>query len=419
MSGGTLAPHAYDWVGGDMAGLQALQGECAKVASAITAADRALSGQVSQVVGAGGWQGSAAGAFSSAWDQDSSAGAQLAGAWNQIGSVAGNLAVNLASLENALEGVAAQAEAAGLAIDTADGSALPNSTGPNSTGNGLACPSPQLISQYTTYRTKVLAQASVARAEAALALDQLTGGLLPSQPDVGDVVNGLDGVRGLWAVPTTYRREVEDDLAEAAENYVAARKAAMLELIAKRKLAGNNARLDPDTKENLSGTAEERAGLEGKLADAPPESILSQAADGDAAGLGLTGVTAGALRAVPFIGATVGAGVTVWQDREAGESWGHSLADGAVSNGAAFGAGLGVAALVGTGSAIAVAGGVVLGGAAAVGVGDFVHNLFQENWSAQIQAHGVVGGVLDGVGNAATETGHQAVHLLDDIGSLF
>jgi uncharacterized protein YukE len=414
MSKGALAPHAYNWVGGDIAGLQALQGECAKVASAITAADRALTGQVSQMVGAGGWQGSAAGAFSRAWDQDSSAGAQLADAWDQIGSIAGNLAANLASLENALEGAAAQAEAQGLAIDIADGSALPGST-----GNGLACPSPQLVSLYITYRTKVLAQASVARAEAALALDQITGCLLPSQPDVGDVVNGLDGVRGLWAVPTTYRREVEEDLAEAEEKYVAARKAAMLELIAKRKLVGSNARLDPETKENLSGTAEERAGLEGKLSDAPPESILSQAADGDAAGLGLTGATAGAVRAIPFMGATVGAGIAVWQDRESGESWEESLADGAVSNGAAFGAGFGAAALVGTGSAIAVAGGVALGGAAAVGVGDFVHNLFQENWSAQIQAHGVVGGVLDGVGNAAAETGHQVVHLLDDIGSLF
>jgi uncharacterized protein YukE len=414
MSGGTLAPHAYNWVGGDPAGLQALQGECTRVGSSITTADRALTGQVSQVVGAAGWDGSAASAFSSAWDQDSSAGAQLATAWDQIGSIAGNLAANLASLENALEGAAAQVEAAGGTIDIADGSALPNGT-----GNGVACPSPQLISQYMSYRTKILAQASVARANAALALDQLTGGLLPSQPDVGDVVNGLDGVRGLWAVPTTYRREVEEELAEAAEKYVAVRKAAMLELIAKRKLAGNNARLDPETRENLAGTAEERSTLEGKLSDSPPESLLSQAADGDAAGLGLTGAAAGAVRALPFVGATVGAGVTVWQDRESGESWGKSLTDGVVSNGLALGAGFGAAALIGTGSALAVAGGVIVGGAAAVGVGDFVHNLFQENWSAQIQAHGVVGGVLDGIGNAGAETGHQAVHLIDDIGSLF
>jgi uncharacterized protein YukE len=414
MSEGTLAPHAFDWVGGDMVGLQALQGECAKVASTITTTDKALSGQVSQVVGAADWNGSAASAFSSAWDQDSTAGAQLAGVWDQIGSIAGNLAINLASLENALEGAAAQVEAAGGMIDTADGAALSQTS-----LTATACLSPQLISQYITYRTKILAHASVARAEAALALDQLTGALLPSQPDVGDVVNGLDGLRGLWAVPTTYRKEIEGDLNKANAEYDAVRKGALKELIAERKIAGNNARLSSETKGKLSSTAEERASLEGKLTDSPPESLLSQAADGDAASFGLSGVAAGAVRAVPYIGATVGAGVTIWQDRESGESWGHSVSDGVVSNGLALAAGYGAAALIGGGSVIAVAGGVIVGGAVAVGVGDFVHNLFQENWSAQIQAHGVVGGILDGAGNAAAETGHQAVHLLDDIGSLF
>lgn len=414
MSAGMLAPCAYDWVGGNMAGLQALQGECAKVASATTAAGRSLTGQVSQVVGAGGWQGSAAGAFSSAWDRDSAAGAQLAGAWEQIGSIAGNLAASLASLENALERAASRAEAAGAAIDITDGAAAGSTT-----AGGLACPSPQLVSQYMAYREKVLAEASVARAEAALALNEVAGSLLPSQQDFGDAVNGLDGVRGLWAVPTTYRKEVEKGLAEAEEEFLSARRAAMLELIAKKRVAGGSARLDPETKGKLSGTAEERAALEGKLGDSPPESILSQAADGDVAGLGLTGAAAGAVRAIPFIGATAGAGITVWQDREAGESWGKSLADGAISNGLAVAAGAGVAALVGTGSAVAVASGVVLAGAAAVGVGDFVHNLFQENWSAQIQAHGVAGGLLDGAANAGSETGHQAAHLLHDIGSIF
>jgi len=411
MSGGTLAPCAYDWVGGNMGGIQALQGECAKVASAITAAGRALTGQVSQVVGAGGWHGSAAGAFSSAWDQDSAAGAQLAGAWEQIGSIAGNLAVNLASLENALEGTAAQAEAAGVAIDKTDGAAT------GSTVNGLACPSPQLVSQYMTYRAKVLAEASVARAEAALALNQVAGSLLPSQPDFGDAVNGLDGARGLWAVPTHYRKEIEKDLTKAEDEFVSARREAMLELIAKRKLAGNNASLDPETKGKLPATAQERAALEGRLGDSPPESLLSQAADGDVAGLGLAGVAAGAVRAIPFIGASVGAGITVWQDRAAGEPWDLSLADGVVSNSVAAAASAGVVTLVGAGSAVAVVGGVVLAGAAAVGVGDFVHNVFQQNWPAEVHAHGVVGGVADIAKNAADETGHQAAHLLDDITS--
>ena len=121
------------------------------------------------------------------------------------------------------------------------------------------------------------------------------------------------------------------------------------------------------------------------------------------------------MRAIPFIGATAGAGITVWQDREQGESWGQSLADGAVSSGVALGAGLGAAALIGTGSVAAVAAGVIGGGALAVGVGDFVHNLFQENWPAQFRAHGVLGGLADGTANAAGEAGHQVVHLLSDL----
>jgi hypothetical protein len=267
------------------------------------------------------------------------------------------------------------------------------------------------------YRAQVLDEASVARAEAALALNQVTGSLLPSQPDFGDPVNGLDGIRGLWAVPTHYRKEIEKDLAKADAEFDSARDNAMLELIARRKLVGNNALLDPATRDKLPATAQERAALQGKLGDSPPESILSQAADGDAAGLGLAGAAFGAVRAIPFIGASAGAGITVWQDREAGKSWGFSLADGAISNGAAFAASAGVVAPVGTGSDVAVVGGVVLSGAAAVGVGDFVHNLFQENWPAEFQAHGVVGGLADLAGTAASETEHQGAHLLHDITS--
>jgi hypothetical protein len=182
---------------------------------------------------------------------------------------------------------------------------------------------------------------------------------------------------------------------------------------------GNNFRISRQTSENAAEAARERSTLQGKLADAPPESVLTMGADGDADGLGLAGLAGGAVRAVPLIGATAGAGITIWQDREQGESWGQSVTDGVVSSGAALGVGLGAASFIGAGSVAAIASGVIVGGAAAVGVGDFVHNLFQENWSAQWQAHGVLDGTADGVANAASETGHQALHLLGDIGSLF
>jgi uncharacterized protein YukE len=408
---------AYDWVHGSFSGLQALQGQCDQVAKTITGADTALSGQVSKVVGAGGWSGSAASAFTTAWDQDSAAGAQLAGAWKQIGGIANNLATNLISLETALEQAASQLEAQGVYVNPADGTADANVT-----AGGLACPSPQvaaanakLVGPYMAYRAQVMAAASGVRAQAALALNQITGGMLPSQPDYGDPVNGLDAVRGLWAVPTTYRSGIVDKLTEAEGSVAKTQAAAWQEALAAKKVYGNNFRISAKTVENASDALQERSVLEGKLSIAPTGDTSSMLADGDSADLGLTGATAGAVRAIPYIGATVGAGITVWQDRENGESWQKSLTDGALSNGAALAAGVGVAAVIGGGSVLAVAGGVVIGGAVAIGVGDFVHEAIQENWSGDWQAYGFVGGSIHGLGDVASNTGHDLLHLASDL----
>lgn len=206
-----------------------------------------------------------------------------------------------------------------------------------------------------------------------------------------------------------------EDLAAVGKKVAVTQDAAWQNVLARKRVNGRNFRMDPEVRQNAAEALKERAVLQGKLANSPPESALTMGADGDAGGLGLAGVAGGAVRAIPFIGATAGAGITIWQDREQGESWGQSVTDGVVSNGAALGAGIGVAAFIGAGSVAAVAGGVIAGGALAVGVGAFVHNLFQENWSAQWQAHGLLDGTADAVGNAASETGHQVLHLLSDL----
>ena len=417
MSGGSLAVCAYDWVGGNFSGLQALEGQCSAVAATLTNADHALSRQVSQIVGAGGWSGSAADAFTSAWDKDSTAGAQLAGAWRQIGTIAANLAADLASLENALEEAAFQLEQQGVAVDPADGTALPGTT-----AGGLACPSPQvaasnagLASQYMAYRAQVLAQASAVRAQAALSLNAITESLLPAQAGWGDGVNGLDAVRSLWAVPTTYRRAVVEDLAQAEKNVNLTQRTLWEQYIARKAVQGKAARVDSEDVDSAREALAERSALRGKLADAPAEDASTRLADGDAAGLGLAGAAAGAVRAIPYVGASAGAGITIWQDREQGESWGQSVSDGLVSNGAALAAGIGVATFIGVGSVGAVAAGVLVGGAFAVGVGDFVHNVFQENWGADWQADGVLGGTVHGLADAASATGHDIAHLASDL----
>jgi uncharacterized protein YukE len=416
-SGSTLATTAYGWVGGNFAGLQALATECSRVASTITSADQALSQRVAGIVGAGDWRGSAADAFTSAWDKDSTAGTRLAEDWKQIGTIAGNLAADLAALESALETAASQLEQQGVAVDTANGAALPDTS-----ANALACPSLQvaaqnarLASQYTEYRTQILAQASAVRAQAALALNAVAESMLPAQADWGDPVNGLDAVRGLWAVPTTYRGEVTGELEKAEKSVDVTQRTLWEQYIARKKVSGNAARVDSEDVDKARAALAERSALQGKLATTPTEDASTRLADGDAAGLGLAGAAAGAVRAIPYVGASAGAGITIWQDREQDESWGQSVSDGLVSNGAALGAGFVVGAAIGAGSVGAVAAGVLVGGAVAVGVGDFVHNAFQENWVADIQAYGVAGGLVHGLGDTASATGHDIAHLASDL----
>jgi hypothetical protein len=81
---------------------------------------------------------------------------------------------------------------------------------------------------------------------------------------------------------------------------------------------------------------------------------------------------------------------------------------GLAAGGAA--AGLGALGASGVGLTLAAGGaGVLAGGVVAYGVGDFAHNLIQENWGADIQQHGVILGIGDGIGDSAVKTGQDFV----------
>jgi len=75
----SLAPFAFDWVGGDIHGLQALSIKLSSYVPAITDVTTALDRRAGQLTGdgPGGWQGSAASAFTAAWGRD----ALAASAW--------------------------------------------------------------------------------------------------------------------------------------------------------------------------------------------------------------------------------------------------------------------------------------------------------------------------------------------------
>jgi hypothetical protein len=376
------------------------------------------------MVSGGSWTGKAADAFTTAWDKDSTAGTQLAEAWTKIGSIAQELAEELASLESELEGAAYQLEKQGVPVDPATGKAeAGKSTVAGPVTQQTAAARSKLASEYMTYRAKILNQATQARMHATNALYTITEELLPPQFDAGQLTNGLDGIRGLWALPTDVRREVDAAVANKGD----VRAAVWDELLTKHKVSGYNARLEKSTLAEMAKSDAALAEAEANAADAPPESILTKLFSGDAEGLGAAGVLGKAIEGVPYIGATAGAVIQVIQDREDHESWAHSLVDGVVSNAAALGAGIGVAALftagtaavIGGGSFVAVGVGAAAGAVAAVGVGDAVHNLIQENWGQDIDQHGVLGGLGHGTVDSLDKTRHDLAHYGDDIKNFF
>lgn len=423
----TLPPFSFDWVGGDIPGLQALDTACDRAAAEITDAGAALSRQVSDVTGAAGWRGAAADAFTTAWDKDSAAGAQLAAAWTQIGSIAATLAASLAALEHDLEEAAWQLEKQGIPVDAATGIAQPDVT-----AAGNACPAPQtmaargqLASNYMTYRGTILSQASAARARAARSLQTVTEKMLPPGTDWGQAAYGLDGLRALWAIPTRYRKLLQGQLQGLKQTRGSVEDAMWQRLIAERKTSGNAAKLPKDMVDDGARARLAVTSQEAKIAGAP-ENATNMAADGDAAGLGLSGLAGSAVKAIPFIGAAAGTGITIAQDRENRESWRHAITDGVLSNGASLGAGAGAmagtvaaAGFLGAAPAAAVTAGTIAGVAGAVGVGDAVHHLIQENWPQDWHQHGVLDGTAHGVADSLDQTRHDMAHYADDIKNLF
>lgn len=417
----SLSGFSYDWVGGNIRGLQAFDEECRTVASRINDVDHTLARQVPSVVSAGGWTGKAADSFARAWERDSRAGAQLAEAWQKIGEIAVILAAELATLESSLEEAAYELEKQGIAVNTATGILAVDVM-----SSGHACPDPhmaavrgRLADDYMAYRAQILNRATEARTHAAYGLYSVIAEILPPATDWGQLINDLDGVRGLWATPTIYQRELMGDFSKAEVARADAINEQWKATIAGRKVSGDNFRMEKDLVDKANEARQEVAGLEGKLVGSPPESKISMAAAGDSEGLGLLGAAGKVVKGVPYAGAAAGTVIQVVQDSQNHESWRHSLVDGIASSGAALGTGVAVAGIIGSGSVGAVATGIVVGGAFAVGVGDFTHNVVQENWPADWKHHGVLDGTAHGVADSYDKTRHDMAHYGDDIINFF
>jgi hypothetical protein len=127
----SLAPFAFDWVGGDIHGLQMLAIQLHGYVPATTDVTTALDRRAGQLTSddPGGWQGSAASAFAASWSRDALAGGALAAVIGQVSEITGGLAVALSEIENALETQADTAARHGVQI-MPDGQPGPQPEGP-------------------------------------------------------------------------------------------------------------------------------------------------------------------------------------------------------------------------------------------------------------------------------------------------
>jgi hypothetical protein len=418
----SLPPFASNWVGGDIHGLWAFAATLYRYAPQLTDVVTALDKSVSQVVGDAGWQGSAAAAFSTSWDRDATAARALGVVVEQEGDIVGQLALNLATIENALEAAAHQTQQAGVPVG-ADGQA-PAVCLANATQEKWA-------QAYQSFWQQCMQAAEKARQHAAAALQTLYAQIGPGKngpgwDQLGEGDSAVDYLRSLFALPTTYRKFVEARIPGLEQAVSNAR------IAARENARGADGRFGPwseDDRQLFAGDKTELASVEQQTASAASREnmvtkVLGSGAGDVADGSEYWGRFGKFLGDVPFASeglAGVGAGLTIAGDRSQGESWGQSVSDGVTSNAAALVAGEGGADLgaaagtavfgLGVGATGAAVGGVVVGAAAgavvAVGVGDLVHNAFQEHWGADIHQYGVLGGLGHGALDTLDKTGHD------------
>jgi uncharacterized protein YukE len=182
-----LAPFAHDWVGGDIDGLAGLANTLYAYCPQVSGVAATLSAQVGQVVGAAGWQGTAASAFAAAWERDSRTAAALEVATGQVAKTIAWLATTLSQIEAGLEQGADDASAHGVPIGAngAPGYAPP--------GGAAQTTVQQWLAAYQTFYQQCMQAAQTARDEAAgmlLTMDrQIVDGPSSSLADTGGDVN--------------------------------------------------------------------------------------------------------------------------------------------------------------------------------------------------------------------------------------
>jgi hypothetical protein len=394
----------------------------------------ALNGKVRATVGAAGWQGSAAAAFTGAWGRDAQGCAALSTMTTSTGKVVNWLAVTLSQIESALEKAADKTSAHGVSI------------GPDGQPPQACLPNPaeeDWRSAYQAFWNEAMHAAVTARNEAAGELQKLFDGVTGAGLKPGDRTSWNDVLLGFLGAKTRYRAWVEGNVEVLKKLKNDARLNAIEDArqadgrFGKWKPEGREAFDKADTRfgagEDQLAAAEKSEGWFSKVtgfssSDIPAVSkALEDSSDFLKATADIPFVDLAAAGAATYFNAqddiSLGVPAGAAYPLEAGGS-ALSLAGGYVAGGWATGAAAGLltdGALAGLGLSaggiglVAGGAGVLVGGVVAYGVGDFVHNLIDENWGKDIHNDGVVGGVAVGTWHSVENTGKDVAHTAESL----
>lgn len=434
-----LAPFSYDWIGGDIHGLSAYAGTLYGYVPEINDVATALDGKVRQIVGAAGWQGSAASAFTTAWDHDAQGCSALAKVTSSTGNIVDWLAVTLAKIESALERAADQAAGHGVPIG-------PDGQPPNAC---LASPTAESWrASYQGFYGRCMIDAVNARNQAAAALQGIGDAILGKHDggdgglSKGDLTAISDVLAGFLSAQTRYRGYVDVRAGHARSELADAKTKAIEDARGADGRFGTWSEADRQefnaAKNTLNSAESDLAGAEGnenwftKVTGFSASDITPVGDWMDGMG-GVAGDLARAGAGIPFVdlaAAGVGTYFGAQEDIAKGVPAYVAYPGEAAGNLAALGVGTGVG-IAATGATAGFLGGlgasglvvslgaggagVLAGGVVAYGVGDFTHNLINENWGADINKYGVVGGVFDGIGDSAVKTGQDFAHVGESI----
>nr|WP_202447472.1 hypothetical protein [Streptomyces sp. SID5468] len=371
-----------------------------------------------------GWHGEAATRFRATWSQD----ALTAGAFSDLvasaGEILGTLADHLSAAETALKNAEDVAARAGIPM-TAKGvpATFTVSDPPSASDNAKV----SALREYDAVRQEVLQVAQRARLDAADRLRRLYAAI--TDIPAGDGITLGDYLRGLYSAAAdkagrhgTAARALLDD-AEKAETD--AKKALRAERKA-LKAEGRPFPKDWAAKTAYRDAVAEVESLKGEIAlaerhtttlpfDAALSTSVKDAASALRLGEGLYKVP-DFLKDLPVVDVAAAGACGILearQDHEKGWSWTHALVvdEGANVGGLAAGSAITggiLAAFAADPPALAVAG---VGGLVAIGATGLIDHSLHENWSEDIHDHGVVGGILHGVDQVASQTGDDYLRL--------